>query len=696
MGLQPLLHDLLCATSAPTQAWSGADGQIRAHGAQGIFHGDRRLLSTALLTVGGLEPECIAAGASVPGAVEVLSLIRSVEGPTPDPALRLRRSRATRPGTVEETIVLESALDREIELEVCLLLASDLAAMDTVKAGRATPTRPGAHVEEGLEWRDDAGHPRVRVSSPDAADVDLTDPHGARLAWTVRVPAAGRATISWSVTALEPDGAVQPAVCSPPADASWSTPTVVSDDRRLSSLVTRALADLGTLRMSTPERPNDVFLAAGAPWFFTLFGRDSLWAARMLLPLGTALAAGTLRTLADRQGVRVNPVTAEQPGKILHEVRSEAFDLGDAAAGRSLPPTYFGTVDATPLWICLLHDAWRWGLPVAQVEELLPAMQAALAWMSEHGDADGDGFLEYHDDGGGLSNQGWKDSGDSVQWRDGSLATGPIALCEVQGYAYEAAIAGAALLDAFSLPDGDRWRSWAAELATRFRAAFWVSDANGPYPAIALDATKRPVDSLTSNMGHLLGTGLLTAAEEAIVAERLGRPDLSSGYGLRTLSSTSAGYGPLRYHGGSVWTHDTAIAIGGLARSGHVDVAAQLLEGLLAVGADFDYRLPELHAGDARGTVPSAVPYPAACRPQAWSAASAIVLVNAIIGLRPDVPGGTYQLVPMAPSPVGVLTVAGLRLAGHDLTVSVSSDGTHVQVSTDAPLHRLGGPAGSA
>ena len=266
--------------------------------------------------------------------------------------------------------------------------------------------------------------------------------------------------------------------------------------------------------MSADFAPGDTFLAAGAPWFFTLFGRDSLWAARMLLPLGTDLAAGTLRVLAARQGTVTDVDSAEQPGKILHEVRAKPLSLGEE--GRVLPPVYYGTVDATPLWVCLLHDAWRWGMPADQVEALLPAMERALAWMTDHGDADGDGFLEYVDEGGhGLANQGWKDSGDSVQWRDGTLATGPIALCEVQAYAHEAALGGAALLEAFGRPGADRWRAWAAELATRFRAAFWVQDATGRYPAIALDADKRAVDTVTSNIGHLLGTGLLDARRGA-------------------------------------------------------------------------------------------------------------------------------------------------------------------------------------
>jgi glycogen debranching enzyme len=313
-------------------------------------------------------------------------------------------------------------------------------------------------------------------------------------------------------------------------------------------------------------------------------------------------------------------------------------------------------------------------------------MERALAWMTDHGDADGDGFLEYVDTTGrGLANQGWKDSGDSVQWRDGTLATGPIALCEVQAYAHEAALGGAALLDAFGRPGADRWRRWAADLAVRFRERFWVSDDAGRFPAIALDADKRPVDTLTSNIGHLLGTGLLDAEEERAVAGRLGAPDMSSGYGLRTMSTGSDGYWPLRYHGGSVWAHDTAIAVTGLARSGHAAVAADLVAGLLAAGEATGFRLPELYSGyGPRDGVPTLVPYPAACRPQAWSAASAVAVLAATLGLQPDVPRGVLRVRPLTPSPVGAVRAAGLTLAGRPLTVAVDGAGAVVEVAPTA------------
>ena len=310
--------------------------------------------------------------------------------------------------------------------------------------------------------------------------------------------------------------------------------------------------------------------------------------------------------------------TAQEPGKIMHELRRGTYAFNEI----SLPPLYYGTIDATPLWICLLHDAWRAGLAEAEVTALLPVLEGALHWLVTYGDADGDGFLEYVDASGhGLANQGWKDSGDSVRFADGRIAEGPVALCEVQGYAYEAAVGGAALLEAFGREGAERYRGWAAELADKFRAAFWCGSADERFPALALDGDKQRVDSVTSNIGHLLGTGLLDAEEERLVALRVVAADLDSGLGLRTMSDRDGGYSPLSYHCGSVWPHDTAIVIAGLVRAGHADLAGGLAEGLLRASSAFDRRLPELWSGEGR-----AVPYPAACRPQAWSAAAAVVV----------------------------------------------------------------------
>jgi len=680
----PVLHDLLVCLQAPTQAWSGLDGQIRSAGAQGVYQGDVRVLSQAQLTLAGVEPDALMSATDGPGSVVIVSIARDVDDPTRDPPVRVERRRHVESGTVTEQITLSAATEVPVHAVVRIELASDLAPMDGVRAGRASPALPAELAGDGsLQWSDDAV--TVRVSGAEAG-ADLGDPSRPALLWNVTVE-RDPVVLRWRTEATD-----AAAVVAAPAQQrpEWSRPEVRADDWRLSALFAQAMDDLAGLRLTTPERPDHTFLAAGAPWYFTLFGRDSLWSARMLLPLGTELAAGTLRVLAHRQGRSTNADTAEQPGKILHEVRRTAIALREG--GRGLPPVYYGTVDATPLWVCLLHDAWRCGMPEHEVADLLPHAGAALAWMSDYGDADGDGFLEYIDTSGrGLANQGWKDSPDSVQWRDGRLATGPIALAEVQGYAHEAALAGAALLEAFDLSGADRWRSWAAEIADRFRKQFWAEDDLGPYPAIALDADKQRVDTMTSNAGHLLGTGILSADESAAVARRLGSAEMDSGFGLRTMATSSAGYWPLSYHGGSVWAHDTAIVVSGLARSGHTDAAAAMVEGLLAAAVAFDFRLPELYGGDARSATPRPVPYPAACRPQAWSAAAAVALLAAVLGVAPDVPGATLAIRPMAPSPVGAVTVNGLRVAGEPLSLSVAADGSLRTI--DAPPGLTVGPA---
>ncbi|MGH3877773.1 MAG: amylo-alpha-1,6-glucosidase, partial [Actinophytocola sp.] len=446
---------------------------------------------------------------------------------------------------------------------------------------------------------------------------------------------------------------------------------VESREPELSLLVSTGLDDLRALLLADPAAPADRFAGAGTPWYFTLFGRDSLWAARFALPLGTDLALGTLRTLARRQGTRDDPETAEQPGKILHEIRQQPAGL-ERRPG--LPPCYYGTIDATPLWISLLHDAWRWGLPAADVEPLLDPLRRALDWVLRHE------FLAYVDESGrGLANQGWKDSADSIQDGAGRIAAPPIVLSEAQAYAHRAALDAAALLTAFGRPGADEALAFAAGLRERFRESFWV---NG-FPALALDGEGRPVDTLTSNLGHLLGSGLLSTVEESAVAARLG--ELDSGYGLRTMDPAHPFFNPIGYHTGSVWPHDTAIAIDGLVRAGHPAVAASLASGLVRAGTRFDHRLPELYGGWSAAEGPL-LDYPASCRPQAWSAAAAIVLVSAALGLEADVPGGRLAVRP-APEFAAwfPLRAEDLQIAGHPLTIEVSPEGKPTTTTT-APL----------
>ena len=678
--LQPLVHDLAVCVAAPTTALSARDGQLGHVGAQGLFHADVRVLSRVEVLVDGRVPETVADGAAGRGAHRFVGLLRHLGDEGPDPTVRLDRVRTVVPGGCDEVLRIVSTAERAVSARVDVLLGSDLAPVDEVKQGGARPL-VGARVDgpqPSVRWSSDEVSVRVEPSAGPAPVVELT-PDGARLSWQVALEPRGSVELGWRV-AVTDDGAV---VAAAPESPWWPEPVVHADDPRLATVLAQSLDDLHGLRMVTTDRPDDVFVAAGTPWYLTLFGRDSLWAARMTLPLGTRLAAGTLRTLAARQGTVSDATSQEQPGKILHELRRADVVLTaghGVGAGVHLPARYYGTVDATPLWVCLLHDAWRWGMPREEVEPLLRNAERALDWVVGDGDPDGDGFLEYVDSGGGLANQGWKDSGDSVRFADGRQAEPPIALAEVQGYAYEAATRGSDLLEAFGRTGTGRYRRWAAAARERFADRFWV-DGPAPYPAMALDGGKSRVDSLTSNVGHLLSTGLLSPEQTRSVVARLCDPAMDSGYGLRTMSRDSGGYSPLSYHCGSVWPHDTAIVVAAMARSGHGSSAAALVDGLLAAAAGFDGRVPELYGGDRRDALLRPVPYPAACRPQAWSAAAAVSVLEAVLGVRADVPAGRLHLDPMRPSPVGRLRVENLAVGSDRVSVEVDADGTVLDVS---------------
>jgi glycogen debranching enzyme len=636
---QPYLHNLSGVFSAPIQAWSDAHGQIRHAGAQGIYCGDDRVLNTAVLSVDGREPEWVSTQLRSSTETDYIYFVRA-DAEVADPLLslvrtrtaassRLRAGEATETltgcsGTVAETLLFESAMRQPVTLHIRLTLGADNTTMEQVKQGGRGPA-PVEPQAPTWSWRD---KDTTLTLTADNAAISM---QGSKVTidWAVDVMPGVPVQLGWAVDLTDTDS---------PMLAADGAPIVApaSDDPRLNRLLERSVSDLNSLRLAHYSHPHDTFLAAGAPWFFTMFGRDSIIAARMLLPINTAIAGGTLRALAGRQGTETDHTTAVQPGKILHEVRRTVLTMAETGQALRLPPVYYGTIDATPLWICLLHDAWKAGMPDAEVEELVPNLLDALEWLRDHGDLDGDGFLEYLDESGaGLVNQGWKDSGDAIRWHDGSLAKGPIALAEVQAYAYEAAMVGAEILDAFGRPGAAEWREYAAGMAERFRAQFWCEDELGPYPALALDADKRPVDGVTSNMGHLLGTGILNEEERLIVVRRVMDPTMFSGYGVRTLSTTNGGYWPTRYHAGAVWSHDTALIISGMLADGFPAEAAQLATGLLQVAEANEWRLPELFGGHGSDTMRTPVPFPASCRPQAWASASSVVIAAALTPVGP-------------------------------------------------------------
>ncbi|MFI5914241.1 glycogen debranching N-terminal domain-containing protein [Dactylosporangium sp. NPDC051541] len=628
---QPYLHEHVTCVAAPATWLSGPSGEL-AGDPDGLYVEDRRVLARFAVTVAGHVPVPIGARRVDAATAEFTAVVRELGDDGADPTVTLTRRRTATPRGGTETLILANNSHATLSVRVEVRAATDFARMGAVKDGHTS----GLSIVDVAEG----------AAAPDGMTVTVAAqpaPAGPQLRWDITLPPRQTWSARLTFTRSDVDVAADEPVS--------SVLSVTADDRRLDELVRTGAEDLDALRRT--DGP-DVYYTAGSPWYLTLFGRDSLWAARLALPMGTEVAAGTLRALARRQGVRHDPDTDEEPGKILHEVRPPD-------ASYHLPPVYYGTVDATALWVSTLADAWRWGLAPSEVEPLLPNVERALGWLAGH-----DGFIAYRASAKGLTNHGWKDSGDGVQHADGRIAEGPLALSEVQGYAYRAALDGAALLDAFGRGGGERWRAWAAGLAERFRKAFWCP---GGYPAIALDGSGAQVDSIASNMGHLLGTGLLNAEESRAVAGHVAA--LASPFGLRTVAPESGGYNPLSYHLGSVWPHDTAIALLGLVRDGHSTEAAALVRALLAAGERFGFRLPELYGGDDAPT-----PYPAACRPQAWSAAAGPALLTALLGLDVDVPAGRVTLRPMRPSPIGEYRIRGLRIGGVPVDVSVNAHGS--------------------
>jgi glycogen debranching enzyme len=374
--------------------------------------------------------------------------------------------------------------------------------------------------------------------------------------------------------------------------------------------------------------------AAGLPWFMTVFGRDSLITSFQALPFTPELAETTLRVLSRYQGTKVDDFRDEEPGKILHEIR-----FGELTHFDERPHSpYYGTADATPLFLVLLDEYERWTGDTRLVRELEPNARAALQWIDEHGDRDGDGYVEYErrNTETGLENQCWKDSWDSIRYADGRVAKGPIATCEIQGYVYDAKVRTARLArEIWNDQDlAARLDYEAAELRDRFNRDFWLADRN--YFALALDGKKRPVDAITSNAGHLLWSGIADDDKAEAVAQHLVGDTLFSGWGVRTMAEGEGGYNPIRYHNGTVWPHDNSLIAAGLARYGYRAEAARVAFATLEAATYFRYRLPEVFAGYRRRRTSFPVEYPTASSPQAWATGAPLLCLRVLLGLEPE------------------------------------------------------------
>ena len=437
---------------------------------------------------------------------------------------------------------------------------------------------------------------------------------------------------------------------------------------QLQQYMDRAVLDLRMMQTDLEGKPA---IDAGVPWFSTLFGRDSLITAYQALGVNPELAMGTLETLAQYQGSKVDEWREEEPGKILHELR-----VGELAGTGEIPHTpYYGTIDATPLWLLIYGRVWMWTADLAFAEKLWPNALRALEWIDEYGDMDGDGYVEYRKKSdGGLDNQGWKDSHDGIVHADGSIPVSPISLVEVQGYVFDAWVQVARVAAALGHNDvaKDLERK-AAELKRRFNEDFWMPEEG--YYAVALDGNKEQVRSITSNPGHCLWSRIIDQGRATRVVRRLLAPDMSSGWGIRTLSRRSPAYDPIGYHTGTVWPHDNSLIAHGMKLMGFDDAANKVIDQLALSGAFFPAgRFPELFCGFAREDVPVPVEYPVACRPQAWATGASLLMVRSYGGISADAPNGTLYIArPTLPEWLQRQDLIGMRVGEARVDLAFNS-----------------------
>ncbi|HEX4525604.1 MAG TPA: glycogen debranching N-terminal domain-containing protein [Gaiellaceae bacterium] len=615
--------------------------------ASGFFAADTRFLSRSVLTIDGDRGNPVAFEQSAPH-VAVFDLEW-------ESGLAVRRELFVGRG-LEESATVWNRSDREVEGVLELELASDFADIFAVKrvedlgapgTSEVAPSRP-EHWQDArtVEFADQGFPARTLVHLAPAPD----EVDGAAARYRLRLAPGERwhfgVAVQWLLNETpELDAAAfEAGLRNDRRDrdaslAAWwrSAPRLRAPvDAALERTWAQSLADLAALRLRWPG--SGMVPAAGLPWFMTLFGRDTLITSFQELLLGPDAAAGALRALANAQADTDDPERDAEPGKIVHELRRGKTAL-------IWTDRYYGTVDATPLFLVLLSELWRWTGDDGIVLELESAARRALAWIDSFGDRDGDGFVEYlRRASHGIDNQNWKDSYNSMVFHDGSLALAPIAAVEVQGYVYDAKLRMAELARRVWRDEATavRLEGEAATLRERFDAAFWLPE-RGWY-ALGLDAEKRPVDALASNMGHLLWSGIVPADRVAAIATKLVSGPLWSGWGVRTLAADEPAFDPLEYHNGTVWPHDNSLIALGLAQAGRPVEAERVVRALLDCAPFFDYRLPELFAGGGRRRDEAPGVVPTSARPQAWAAGTPLLLLRAQLGLEPDPDARTLRV----------------------------------------------------
>ncbi len=650
----------------------------------GLYDGDTRVLSCSVLRVVGERPVVLHSdpGGSWHGTVIATNAeLRKDPGDKMGTAAAIARQtisigrERTLSDAYHERLEIQNHGPVMFDLVVELDLDMDAADIFEVRGyarghrGELLPIETGGAGDVTFGY---AGLDRTTVRThvvfdPKPALAQSDDAGAAALtaSWSKPLAPGEQFVITWDVSATRENGAgpahdAIPGVADPKAiHAAWHAETVSieTDHEVVNHILRRSMDDLCLLQSTTPD--GEPFISAGVPWFATLFGRDSIITSLQCVAFAPKVAIETLEILAVHQATEVDAWRDAEPGKILHEFRT-----GEMTRTGELPfSPYYGSIDATPLWLVLLGETHDWTGDDALVDRLWPNVLAALAWIDDWGDRDGDGFVEYERRAPtGLLNQGWKDSGDAIRWADGTLAATPIALAEVQGYVFDAKRRIARLARGRGDDDlADRLDSEALDLKRRFAERFILP---GGYIAMALDATKRTVDTIGSNAGHCLWSGIVDDAHAATVAEVLGSPAMSSGWGVRTFASDQPGFNPIGYHTGTVWPHDTAIAAAGARRYGFDAIGGKLSGGLLAAAHHFPaYRLPELFCGFDRESTAAPVAYPVACSPQAWAAGSPLMLIRTMLGLHADASLGQLTLEkPDLPKDITKVVVTGLRV----------------------------------
>jgi glycogen debranching enzyme len=632
----------------------------------GLFSFDTRYLSRWVLTVNGQRLTALSTDDLqyfqtrfflVPGTGTVYV----------DSKLSVIRQREVADGFHEELRVLNHE-NEPVSLQIRIEAASDFADLFEVKDALKKKGRYLAQVADGtliLGYQRETYGRETRISSTAQAVIDENG-----LSFGVTVPPHGQWRTELDVVAmagLSDGSAPSPLGVRGPLRVrrdmargleKWlrRAPRLECDWEPLESIYRRCLTDLAALRFSTLTMPGRSLPAAGLPWFMTIFGRDSIFTSLQSLPFTSELAATTLLALAERQGTRIDDFRDEDPGRILHEMR-----YGELTAFEERPHSpYYGAADATALYVVLLDEYERWTGDAKLVRDLEHAARAALNWIDEYADLQGNGYVSYQrrNEKTGLENQCWKDSWDSISYRNGDLPGFPRATCELQGYAYDAKVRGARLArQVWKDPAlADRLEKEAADLKRRFNRDFWVED--GEYFAVALDTDGRQVDSLTSNNGHLLWSGIVDKTKARALARHLLGPQMFSGWGVRTLAEGEARYNPIGYHVGTVWPFDNSFVAWGLRRYGFKEEAARIVAGILEAAEIFDGRLPEAFGGYQRASTLYPVRYPTACSPQAWSTGAPLLLLRVALGLEPH--GDNLIVDPAMPKWLGNLELLDL------------------------------------